>query len=65
MAENSFDNCDVCKKEADYLDVVGPDIIIPFCHTCLGSSLIGLELEKRRVILVEDWEQWKEEHAHA
>ena len=23
MAENSFDNCDVCKKEADYLDVVG------------------------------------------
>ena len=62
MAEKSIEKCDVCKEDADYLDVVGPNIIVPFCHDCFGASLICLELEKRRAILVEEWDEWRVYH---
>ena len=62
MSDKSIDKCDVCKKDAEYLDVVGPHIVVPFCDECLADSLILLELEKRRVIVIEEWEEWHEEH---
>ena len=56
MADKSIHKCDVCEKDADYLDVVGPHVVVPFCDDCFSTSLISLELEKRRAILVEEWD---------
>ena len=41
------------------MDMVG-DEPVPYCSTCLGDALIGLELDKGRIVGVDEW---KEEHA--
>ncbi len=56
-----MDICSYCNEAAAYLDMVR-DEPVPYCSTCLGDALIGLELDKGRVVGVDEW---KEEHAEA
>ena len=56
-----MDICSNCNEAAVYLDMVG-DKPVPYCSACLGGALIDLELDKRRVVGVDEW---KENHADA
>ena len=47
LAEKAVKTCDICGSKADYLDTE-----VPYCSTCLGDSLISLEMDRGRVQLL-------------
>ena len=62
MADDLVLKCEDCDEEATYLDLAGIDEAAPHCSSCLGEELLGIELEKRRVIPIYEWDEWQEDH---
>ena len=47
--------CDLCSEDAVYIDLPNdPDGGQPVCARCLGSRLIGFEMDKGNVEPIED-----------
>ncbi len=62
MGDELVLKCEDCNEQAIYLDLAGFDEAAPHCSACLGEELIGIELEKRRVIAVYEWDEWRKDH---
>ncbi len=62
MSDDLVLKCEDCDEQAAYLDLAGYNEAYPHCAACLGEELLGIELEKRRVIPVYEWEEWHKDH---
>ena len=64
MADEVTCKCGSCDKEAIFLDLAGIDEAFPHCLACLGAELISLEIDKGRVIRIDEWDEWHENFPH-
>ena len=62
MADEIIYKCQDCDEEAYYVDLCGQNEAFPLCSTCLGEELIGLEIDKIRVIPIYGWDEWQKDH---
>ena len=62
MSDEIIYKCANCDEEAIFLDLAGIDEAYPYCAACLGEELLGIELEKRRVIPIYEWDEWQKDH---
>lgn len=62
MGNDLVIQCEDCTNEADYIDVVGPRVAAPHCTSCMASELLDHEYDRGRIIAVDDWEEWQEDH---
>lgn len=64
MADELVLKCEDCNEEAYYLDLDGFNEAYPHCLACLGAELISLEIDKGRVIRIDEWDEWHENFPH-
>ena len=62
MADDFALKCEDCTNEATYIDVTGPNVAAPHCTPCMASELLDHEYDRGRVIAVDEWGEWLEDH---
>ena len=62
MTDDLVLQCEDCINEAEYLDVTGPGVAAPHCTSCMGSELLDHEYDRGRIIAVDEWGEWHEDH---
>ena len=62
MADDFVLKCEDCNDEAVYIDVTGPNVAAPHCTSCMANELLDHEYDRGRVIAVDEWDEWQEDH---